>query len=120
MALLVWAIDLVVLFFRFEREIVNILFLIVREEGREVPAYTSTNRCVRHATRPSLSESFLAVPLLHSFSLLCSSFCIKKQIFTKEVFGKIVKPHIFGTKSQNGSATAKKYGLETLLGLCTG
>lgn len=85
-----------------------------------MPIYTLTNSCVRPFTRPSLSESFLAIPLLHSSSLLCTSFCIKKQIFTKEVFGKIVKLHIFGTKSQNGSATAKKYGLETLLGLCTG
>lgn len=78
--------------------------------------YTLTNRCVRTATRPSLSESFLAIPLLHSFCLLCTPFCIKKQMFAEEVFGKIIKLHIFGTKSQNGSVMAMKYGLETRCG----
>lgn len=68
------------------------------------------------AAHPSFSEFFSATPLLHS-PFLCSvpESVQNKQIFTEEIFGKVIKLHIFGTKlkrSCDATVTGQNYGLE--------
>jgi hypothetical protein len=88
--------------------------LIASKESCFVSHRGEQMRCP--AAHPSFSEFFSATPLLHS-PFLCSvpESVQKKQIFTEEIFGKVIKLHIFGTKlkrSCDATVTGQKYGLE--------